>query len=88
MTAAKFPSLLLGWTVAFLISALLVSAGRHWPDPLPVVAWQVWVLVLTPPLLMGAWIASRWGRVPAVAAGPGGEDGDEGQSCNSSHAQD
>ncbi len=87
MTAGKLPTLVLGWSLALLISALLVSAGQRWPDPLPVVAWQVWGWVLIPPLLMGVWIASRWGRVPAMAAGPGAA-GDKGQSCNSSHAQD
>ena len=87
MAAAKLPSLLLGWSLALLISALLVSAGQRWPEPLAVVSWQVWALVLIPPLLMGLWIASRWSRVPAAAVHPGG-DGDEGQSCNSSHAQD
>jgi hypothetical protein len=83
----KLPSLILGWSLALLISALLVSAGQRWPEPLAVVPWQVWGLVLIPPLLMGVWIASRWDRVTTAAAGRSG-DGDEGQSCNSSNAQD
>lgn len=87
MADGKLPSLLLGWSLALLISALLVWAGQRWPEPLEVVSWQVWALVLIPPLLMGIWIASRWRGVPAAAMHPGG-DGDKGQSCNSSHAQD
>ena len=87
MADSKLLSLLLGWSLALLISALLVSAGQRWPEPLAVVPWKVWALVLIPPLLMGAWIASRWDRVPAAAADRSG-DGDEGQSCNSSHVQD
>ncbi|MCP9819559.1 hypothetical protein KBZ18_08645 [Synechococcus sp. Cruz-9H2] len=62
MITGKLTTLVFGWSLALLISALLVSAGQRWPDPLPVVAWQVWGLVLIPPLLMGVWIASRWRR--------------------------
>ena len=95
LRAGKLVSLLLVWGLALMISALLVLAGQHWPEPLVPTSARVWVPVLSPPLLMGLWIAGRWDRVQALeppagvdSAGPGDGDGDEGQSCNSSHAQD
>jgi hypothetical protein len=93
LRAGKLASLLLVWGLALIISALLVLAGQHRPEPLVPTPALVWGLVLSPPLLMGLWIAGRWDRVqalePTAGVGPGDPgDGDEGQSCNSSHAQD
>ena len=40
------------WMLALLLSALLVAAGQHWPQPLEPEPLAVWALVLGLPLLM------------------------------------
>ncbi len=79
MAAARPAPLLLSWGSALLLSALLVAAGRRWPEPLPPLPWLVWGLILGPPALMGLWLASRWRRVSA---------GEEGESTDSTLTQD
>jgi hypothetical protein len=50
--SSPWPSLLRLWGLALLLSALLVAAGRHWPQPLVPAPRAVWALVFGPPLLM------------------------------------
>jgi hypothetical protein len=62
------------WALALLGSALLVAAGRHWPDPLPPRLDLVWSLVVLPPLVLGVWLLVGW-RLPDTGdvADDGGE---------------
>ncbi|MEB3265429.1 MAG: hypothetical protein VKN13_02320 [Cyanobacteriota bacterium] len=55
-------SILVLWLVALAASALLVAAGNHWPDPLPVQPPLVVLLVLGPPLLVVGWLLVGWRR--------------------------
>ncbi|MEB3319389.1 MAG: hypothetical protein VKI63_00420 [Cyanobium sp.] len=68
----RFPlwrSVLWLWTLALLLSALLVAAGRRWPQPLVPDPRAVWALVLGLPLL----VALR------LVVGDRGESGDRAQ---------
>jgi hypothetical protein len=56
------------WSLALVLSALLVAAGTRWPRPLPVVPAVVAVLVLGPPLLMALVLLARW-RLSEAAQG-------------------
>ncbi|MFM7651716.1 MAG: hypothetical protein ACKOCM_12705 [Cyanobacteriota bacterium] len=57
------------WGVALAISALLHTAGQHWPEPLPLrLGWILAALVL-PALALGGWLLLQ--PVP---------DGDRGES--------
>jgi hypothetical protein len=62
------------WALALLGSALLVAAGRRWPDPLPPRLDLVWSLVVLPPLVLGVWLLAGW-RLPGAddVADDGGE---------------
>jgi peptidoglycan/LPS O-acetylase OafA/YrhL len=57
------------WTLALLLSALLVAAGQHWPQPLVPEPRAVWALVLGLPLLMAL----------RLLVGDRGESGDRAQ---------
>ncbi len=63
LSASKAVGILRVWAVALLLSGLLVAAGRRWPVALTPTPAIVWALLLLPPLLMGVWIARRWGRI-------------------------
>jgi hypothetical protein len=65
------------WALALLGSALLVAAGRRWPDPLPPRLELVWSLVVLPPLLLGVWLLVGW-RLPVTAGGADGGGADDG----------
>ena len=67
---SKLQQTALLWSFALACSAALVAAGRRWPDPLPIAALPVWLLLLLPPLLMALWLLGRW-SLPA--AGQGGQ---------------
>jgi type VI protein secretion system component VasK len=87
--AAKARQLLLPWSAALGLSALLVAAGRRWPQPLLAQPWALahpelplqlaLALVLLPPLLLGLVLLVRM-RQPGLAeavAHPGrGESSD------------
>ncbi|MCT0199195.1 hypothetical protein KQ313_05840 [Synechococcus sp. CS-1325] len=77
MTSSKSVQLLIAWGAALLLSSLLVMAGQRWPDPLPIRPVLLWCLLLGPPGLLGAWLASRWRRC----------DDEEGQSSEEPHEQ-
>ena len=77
MTRAKPAQLLIAWGMALALSALLVLAGEHWPEPLPIRPLPLWILVLGPPGLLAVWLASRWRQC----------GGGEGQSSNGTHEQ-
>jgi hypothetical protein len=55
-----------GWTVALVwllalgLSALLVAAGRRWPEPLPLHPGWIWALLLLLPLATLALLLVRW----------------------------
>ena len=68
------------WLLALGFSALLVAAGRHWPQPLVITPWLVWLLVLGPPAVMALWLAARWSLPPG---GEGGESSGGPQSIHS-----
>ena len=60
------------WLLALLLSALLVAAGRHWPDPLLQQHWAqaapdraallALLLVLLPPVLFAVVLVIRMRR--------------------------
>jgi hypothetical protein len=68
------------WGLALGFSALLVAAGRHWPEPLDITPRAVWLLVLGPPAAMALWLAGRWNQTPR---GEGGESCGGSQSIHS-----
>jgi hypothetical protein len=78
--AAKARQLLLPWSAALGLSALLVAAGRRWPDPLLSQSWALarpelplqlaLALVLLPPLLMGLVLLARMGAPGLAPAAP------------------
>jgi len=66
---SKSMQFLIAWGGALLGAGLLRWAGRHDlmpPQALPLVL----ALVLGPPLAMGLWIASRWGRWRSPSENP------------------
>jgi hypothetical protein len=69
------------WVLALGFSALLVAAGRHWPEPLVITPRSIWLLVLAPPAAMALWLAGRW-TLP-----PGGEGGESSSGSQSIHSQ-
>ncbi len=86
MAATRPVPLLVTWGAALLVSALLVGAGLRWQEPLPLLPWLVWSLILLPPALMGLWLASRWRALASLGASPA--TGEEGESSESTHTQD
>lgn len=76
MPLAKLRDLLRSWALALAVSAALVAAGDHWPQPLAIRPALVWSLVLVPPALMVVVLLLRW-RLPAdpPASGDGRESG-------------
>ena len=65
----KVNQLLLAWGGALLGAALLGWGGTQ-VAVVPHSAALAMVLVLTPPLLMGLWIAWRWGACHATSDNP------------------
>jgi hypothetical protein len=56
----KWQQLGLVWLLALGLSALLVAAGRRWPQPLPLHAGWVWALLLVLPLATLATLLAHW----------------------------
>jgi hypothetical protein len=75
MPVAKLRDLLRSWALALALSAALVAAGEHWPEPLVIRPALVWSLVLLPPLLMAVVLLVRW-PLPEPASGQETESGD------------
>jgi hypothetical protein len=67
MRLLKLRQLALVWLLALGLSALLVAAGRRWPQPLPLQPAWVWALLLVVPLVTLAALLVRW------SLGEGGE---------------
>ena len=63
MPLSKSRSLALTWLLALGLSALLVAAGRRWPQSLPIHAPWVWGALLALPLATLALLLLRW-KVP------------------------
>lgn len=66
---AKLRLLALLWSLALLLSAALVAAGRHWPVPLTPRPLPIWCLLALPPLLTGLWLLGGWSLPPAGEGG-------------------
>ncbi len=81
MPVSKWRQLAWLWGLALGFSALLVAAGRYWPEPLAITPWAVWLLVLLPPAAMALWLAGRW------TMSPGGEGGESCGGSQSIHSQ-
>ena len=75
--SSKLASVLRLWTLALVLSGLLVAAGHHWTAALVPRAWLIGVLLFSPSLGLAIWIAAQW-RLPPHGApvGEGGESGD------------
>ena len=56
----KWWRLALVWLLALGLSALLVAAGRRWPEPLPLQSGWVWALLLVVPSVTLAAVVARW----------------------------
>ncbi|MEB3318847.1 MAG: hypothetical protein VKO39_12005 [Cyanobacteriota bacterium] len=56
----KWRQLALVWLLALGLSALLVAAGRRWPQPLPLHSSWIWALLLLVPLATLAALLVRW----------------------------
>ncbi|MFN9624194.1 MAG: hypothetical protein ACK587_15395 [Cyanobacteriota bacterium] len=56
----KWRQLALVWLLALGLSALLVGAGRRWPEPLPLHAGWIWALLLLLPLATLLALLARW----------------------------
>lgn len=59
----KWQQLALLWLLALGLSALLVAAGRRWPQPLPLQSGWIWALLLLLPLATLAALLARWSLV-------------------------
>lgn len=70
MRLTKLQQLALTWLLALGLSALLVAAGRHWSQPLPIEAPTVWAALLLLPGATLVVVVARW-SVPE-----GGESSD------------
>ena len=71
--------LLLPWGAALALSAALVQAGRHWPEPLWPQAWShalIWPLLLLPPAAMALLLLLRLGA-PEPDRGESSHPGEE-----------
>ncbi|MCT0224310.1 hypothetical protein KQ310_03900 [Synechococcus sp. CS-1328] len=75
--SSKLASVLRLWTLALVLSALLVAAGHHWAATLVPRGWLIGVLLFSPSLGLALWIVTQW-RLPPHGApvGEGGESGD------------
>jgi len=56
----KARSIALMWLLSLGLSALLVAAGRRWPEPLPPRPEWIWALLSLVPLAILALVLSRW----------------------------
>ena len=71
--------LLLPWGAALALSAGLVQAGRHWPEPLWPQAWShalIWPLLLLPPAAVALLLLLRF-RAPEPDRGESSHPGEE-----------
>lgn len=66
MRLSKTGQVALAWLLSLGLSALLVAAGRRWPQPLPIHAGGVWALLFGIPLVTLALLVVRW---PVVEGG-------------------
>jgi hypothetical protein len=66
MPLSKLSQLAVAWLLSLGLSAALVAAGRHWPQPLPLQAGWLWALLLVVPLSTLAALLARW---PVVEGG-------------------
>jgi hypothetical protein len=71
------------WLLALVGSALLVAAGRHWPEPPAPDATLALVLIVLPPLAMGWWVRRRW-HLPGDQRGERLPEGSESLGSESS----
>ncbi len=76
MTSSKLQQVGALWSLALVLSVLVVAAGDRWPGPLPIQPPLVAGLLLGPPLLMALWLLVRW-RLPAPDQGGGSLQGTE-----------
>ena len=60
MGFTKLQQVALTWLLALGLSALLVAAGQHWPQPLPIRAGWVWAALFGLPLLTLVAVLARW----------------------------
>ena len=67
--ASKIRQIALLWFLALGLSAALVGAGRHWPDPLSPTSGPIWTLLLLPPFAMALWLLAGWSLPPAGQVG-------------------
>ena len=74
MGLTKLQQLALTWLLALGLSALIVAAGRRWPQPLQIQSGWVWAALVLLPLLTLVGVLARW-PVPQASAEP-----EEGES--------
>ena len=67
--STKLQQIGLLWFLALGLSAALVGAGRHWPDPLTLASGPIWTLLLLPPLAVALWLLGGWSLPPAGQGG-------------------
>jgi len=67
--SSKLQQIGLLWFLALGLSAVLVGAGRRWPDPLTLASGPIWALLLFPPLAMALWLLGGWSVSPAGQGG-------------------
>ena len=63
MSLSKAGQVALAWLLSLGLSALLVAAGRRWPQPLPLHPGWVWALLFGVPLATLALLVVRWSVV-------------------------
>jgi hypothetical protein len=63
MGLSKLWQLASAWILSLGLSALLVEAGRRWPQPLPIRPAWVWALLLLVPLATLVALLVRWAVV-------------------------
>ncbi|MCP9850329.1 hypothetical protein [Cyanobium sp. Morenito 9A2] len=82
LSPRKWAELALVWLAALGLSSLLVWAGQHWPERLPIEPVPVAALVLVPPALIALVLVLRWPSPSPVALPTAGTGGDGGESTH------